>query len=204
MRVNTRMRFIAAGACAVVAALLTLVYLGGQSSAGPAETEVIWVALQPVEPGTQLSEAMLRRVRVDGPTRKLLAREALPSSPSDSPGAWYAIARLEPGEPLLPGRNVATQPAPDLPDGAELDQMRLVALLVDEVPASGAIAGEEVDIYVIPKGREAIRILERTRVVIDDEGLLAVLVPEDQVANVLTAAEGAQVKVVRHPVRSTP
>lgn len=204
MRVSTKMRSIVAAACAIVAGLLTLVYLGGRSSAGQSETEIIWVALQRVEPGTQLSEAMLQRVRVDGPTRKLLAREALPASPADSPGQWFATAPLEPGQPLLPNRNVATQPSPRLPDGVKPDTMRLVALLVDEVPASEPITGEDVDIYVIPKGSEAIRILERTRVVIDEEGLLAVLVPEEHVGNVLTAAEGAQVKVVRHPGRVAP
>lgn len=204
MRVNTRMRYLIAAVCAVAAGLLTLVYLGGRSSAGESDTEIIWVARQRVETGKQLSEAMLQRVRVDAPTRKLLAREALPTAPADTPDQWYAAAVIEAGEPLIPSQNVATQPAPDLPDGAQPADMRMVALVVDELPANGAITGEEVDIYVIPKGTEAIRILERTRVMIDEQGLLAVLVPKEQVGNVLTAAEGARVKVVRRPQRIAP
>jgi hypothetical protein len=83
---NGRMRYLIATVCAVMAGLLTLLYLGGNISAEGGETEVIWVTRQPVAPGTRLTEEMLQRVRVDGPTRKLLAKEALAANPADSPG----------------------------------------------------------------------------------------------------------------------
>lgn len=193
-----------AALCAVMAALLTLVYLGGRSSARESDPVIIWVARQQIPPGAHLSEEMLQRVQVDGPTRQLLAREALPASPADTPAQWYASVLIEPGQPLVPGRNVSAELAPSLPEGTPPADLRVVALLADELPTGAPRPGEEVDIYVIIQGSDAIRILDRTRVMTAEQGLIEVLVPEPKVADVLTAAEGASVKVVRHLPRVSP
>jgi hypothetical protein len=202
---NGRMRYLIATVCAVMAGLLTLLYLGGNSSAEGGETEVIWVTRQPVAPGTRLTEEMLQRVRVDGPTRKLLAKEALASNPADSPGQWYAVKALETGQPLIPGQNIAAQPAPRLPAGSKPSDLRVVTLAVDSLPTGTLQPGEDVDIYVIPaKGGEAIRILAETRVLLQEDGLIAVLVPEPQVGPVLAATNGAPAKVVRRLQETAP
>jgi hypothetical protein len=196
---NPRMRYLMAAVCAVLAGFLTLVYLGGQGGAGRGETEIVWVARQALPAGTRLAEELLQQVRVDGPTRRLLAGEALPTSPADSPGQWYATTDLAAGQPLRPGYNVANQPAPALPEGTAAGDLRLVALQVDAMPSGTPAVGEEVDLYAIPgKGGEAALLLARTRVMAIEDGLIAVLVPAPQVGPVLTAAEGAAVKVVRH------
>ncbi|MFZ5814873.1 MAG: hypothetical protein ACOY93_06175 [Bacillota bacterium] len=195
---NGKVRYLMAGLCALMAGLLTMLYLGGQSSAGGGETEIIWVTAEPVQPGTLLTADHLQRVRVDGPTRQLLAAEALTASTAEGPGRWYATTLIPAGQPLLPGRNIAGQPAPALPPETTADQLRLVTLAIESLPAGPEIAGEDVDIYVVPKpGAEAVRILERTRVMTAAEGLIAVLVPEPQVGLVLTATDGLAVKVVR-------
>lgn len=193
-----RLRYMLAALCAVVAGLLTLMYLGGQGSAG-AETTIIWVARQAVPAGTRLSQEMLQQVKVDAPTRQLLASGSLPASPADTPDQWYATTALATGEPLLPNQNVANQPAPALPEGTSPANLRLVTLQVDAMPSGTPSVGEEVDVYVIPaEGGQAALLLPKSRVMVIEESMIAVLVPEAQVAPVLTAAEGAAVKVVRY------
>ncbi len=202
---NGRIRYLLAAVCAIAAGLLTLVYLGGRGSAETGETEIIWVAAESVSPGAQLSESVLQQVRVDGPTRKLLAGDALPTAPTDAPGGWYASRPIAPGQPLVPGQNVSTQPAPALPDGLTAGDLRVVTLVVDQLPPGADLAGEAVDIYAIPEqSGEAVRILERAQVTVAADGLLAVLVPEPRVAAVLTVAEGSRLKVVRRYMEMAP
>jgi len=199
------MRYILAAVCAVAAGFMTLLYLGGRSAAGEAERDLIWVAAEPITPGTQLAETMLQRVRVDAPTRKLLAGEALPTTPTDRPADWYATRLIDAGQPLLPGRNVSPEPAPTLPDGLTPSDMRVVTLTVDQLPAGEGLIGEKVDIYALPGGAgEAVRLLERAQVIAMAEGQIAVLVPEPQVAPLLTIAEGSAIKVVRHLMEISP
>lgn len=193
-----RMRYTLAALCAVVAGFLTLMYLGGQGSAST-ETTIIWVARQAVPAGTRLSQELLQQVRVDSPTRQLLASEALPTSPADTPDQWYATTALAAGAPLLPNQNVSNRPAPSLPEGTTPSDLRLVTLQVDAMPSGTPSVGEEVDIYVIPaQGGEAALLLPKTRVMVIEESMISVLIPQELVAPVLTAAEGAAVKVVRH------
>lgn len=193
---NQRVRYIVAAACALLAGLLTLLYLGGRSAAGGSESAIIWVTSQPVTPGSKLDERMLQRVRVDGPTLRLLAREALPAE--GELGQWYASGSIEAGEPLIPGWNLSTQPTPALPGVKSSADLRIITLSVDPLPPGANLAGEEVDIYVVPeRGGESVRVLAQARVVLVEGDLLSLLVPEQQVAPVLTATEGGHVKVVR-------
>lgn len=195
---SSRLRYLLAGVCAALAGLLTLLYLGGTGAAGEADAEIIWVARQEIIPGVRLTEALLQRVQVDGPTRRLLAPAALPQAITDTPDQWYVTAPLAPGQALIPGTNVSLDPTPVTADGAAVEALRVVSLPADTLAAGGPRIGEEVDLYVIPgEGRPAIRILAQTRVIQAEEGVVTVLVPEAQVADVLTAAEGVSVKVVR-------
>lgn len=195
---SPRLRYLLAGLCAGLAGLLTMLYLGGTGTAGEAEAEVIWVARQAVVPGVRLSEAVLQPVQVDGPTRRLLAPEALPQAVTDTPDQWYTTAPLAPGQALVPGTNVSLDPTPVTADGTAIEALRVVSLPADTLAEGGLRVGEEVDVYVIPaEGSQAVRILAQTRVLSAEEGVVTVLVPEAQVADVLTAAEGVSVKVVR-------
>ncbi|WP_374713446.1 hypothetical protein [Symbiobacterium terraclitae] len=195
---NPRLRYLLATVCAVAAAVLTVTYLAGVGSAGESETEVIWVARQEIIPGVQLSAGLLQLVEVDGPTRRLLAREALPHTPADAPEAWYATRTILPGEALVPGENVSLDPAPAGRESAWPGEMRVVSLPAEGVGAPELRAGEEVDLYVIPgEGREAVRILTATRVVHAEADWVTVLVPDEQVPAVLAATDGLAVKVVR-------
>ena len=196
---NPRLRYLLATACAVAAGLLTAVYLAGIGAAAASEADIVWVAGQEIVPGVRLSAGLLQRVEVDGPTRRLLARAALPQSPADTPEAWYATRAILPGDPLVPGVNVGLEPP--LGGGtAWPEELRVVSLRA-EVPVAPALqAGEEVDLYVVPaEGSEALRILSATRVVHADGDWVTVLVPEEQVSPVLAAADGLAVKVVRRP-----
>jgi len=195
---NPRLRYLLAAACAAVAGLLTVTYLAGVGSAGESDTEIIWVARQEIIPGMQLSPGMIQLVEVDGPTRQLLARDALPQSAADVPDAWYATHTILPGEALIPGENVGLDPAPQSDETPWPAELRVVSLPAEGVGAPGLRAGEEIDLYVMPGGgSEAVRILTATRVVHAEADWVTVLVPEDQVPAVLAATDGLAVKVVR-------
>lgn len=195
---NPRLRYLLAATCAAVAGLLTVTYLAGVGSAGESDAEVIWVARQEIIPGVQLSPGLLQLVEVDGPTRRLLARDALPQTPADAPEAWYATRTIVPGEALIPGENVGLDPAPLAGENAMPLDLRVVSLPAEGVGAPELRTGEEVDLYVMPEGgREAVRILSATRVVHAEAEWVTVLVPEEQVPAVLAATDGLAVKVVR-------
>jgi len=195
---NPRLRYLLAAACAAVAGLLTVTYLAGVDSAGASDAEIIWVARQEIIPGVQLSPGMLQLVEVHGPTRRLLAREALPQTSADAPEAWYATRAILPGEALVPGENVGPDPAPLGGESAWAGGLRVVSLPAEGVGAPELRAGEEVDLYVMAGGRgEAVRVLTATRVVDAETDWVTVLVPEEQVPAVLAATDGLAVKVVR-------
>ncbi len=193
---NSRLRYLLAAACAVAAGLLTALYLGGVGSAAGSDSEIIWVAGQEIFPGEQLREELLLRVEVDGPTRRLLAREALPQTGADAPGAWYAIRPIRTGEPLIPAGNVSPEP----PAGhiAAPEELHVVSLRAESAGLPELRPGEEVDLYVIPvEGGDALRILSAARVVQAESDWVSVLVPEEQVPLVLSATDGVTAKVVR-------
>lgn len=195
---NQRVRYITAAAAAVMAGLLTLFYLGGRSAAGGAETEIIWVARETIPPGTQLDESLLQRVRVDGPTLQLLTPDALPATAPELVGQYYASGLIEPGQPIILGRNASPAPLPALGDGGAPTDLRIVTLEGEMLAPGLPLPGEAVDIYVVPaKGAQAIRILSQAPVVQVDGDLIGLLVPESQVAQLLTATDGIPVKVVR-------
>jgi len=194
---NQRVRYIAAAAAAVMAGLLTLLYLSGRSAAGGGETEIIWVARETIPPGTQLEEDLLQRVRVDGPTRQLLAPDTLLAA-AETVGHYYASTLIEPGHPIVPGRNVSPAPVPVLGDGSAPADLHIVTLEGEMLAPGQPVPGEVVDIYVVPaKGAQAVRILSQAPVVQVDGDLIGLLVPEAQVAPLLTATDGIPVKVVR-------
>lgn len=199
---NTKARYAVAVLCAVAAGLLSLVYLSGRATADGAEKAVIWVAQQSVAPGTRLTEAVLQQVRVDAPTQRLLTPGALTAVDGETPAGWYAIAPLRPGDALVMGQNVADQPDPSQPAGSAPTEMRVITLAVDELPPGSVVQGAHVDIYAIPsQGSEARLLLSGVRVVAADDGTVALLVGEPQVAPTLAAAEGARVKLVLLPQR---
>jgi len=193
---NSRLRYLLAAACAVLAGLLTVIYLGGAGSTAGSDREIIWVARQEIFPGMQIRDDLLQRVEVDGPTRRLLVREALPRAGAESLGAWYAMRAIQPGEPLIPGGNVS--PEPPGGDLVSPEDLRVVSLRAEQAGLPELQPSEEVDLYVVPaEGGEALRILSAARVVQAESEWVSVLVPEEQVPLVLAAADGVTVKVVR-------
>lgn len=191
-----RMRYLLAAACAVLAGVLTLVYLGNVGAAAGSDSEVIWVARQEILPGMQLRDDLLQLVEVHSPTRRLLAREALPRTAAEIPAAWFATRAILPGEPLIPAVNVSQEP----PGGqtAPPEELRVVSLRAEQPGLPELRPAEEVDLYVVPaEGGEALRILTAARVVQAEADWITVLVPEEQVPLVLAAADGVTVKVVR-------
>ncbi|MBY6275754.1 SAF domain-containing protein [Symbiobacterium thermophilum] len=192
---NFRTRYLLAALCAAAAGLLTFLYLGGIGVAAGSGTEIVWVARREILPGTQLKEEMLQRVEVDGPTRQLLAREALPRTASDTPDGWYATRAIRPGEPLIPAGNVS--PVPPSADVTPPEALRVVSLRTEWVGPPELQPTEEVDLYVVTGDGEALRILTGARVVQAESDRVSVLVPEEQVPLVIAAADGVTVKVVR-------
>ncbi|MFO7273497.1 MAG: hypothetical protein DIU55_001365 [Bacillota bacterium] len=194
---NSRLRYLLAAACAAAAGLLTVLYLGGVGVAAGSDTEIIWVARREIFPGMQLREEFLQQVEVDGPTRRLLAPQALPRTLAESPEGWYALRAIRPGEPLVPAENVTPNP----PSGfaAPPEALRVVGLRAEWAGLPELQPGEEVDLYVVPEGGEAVRILSAAPVVQAESDWVSVLVPDEQVPLLLAATDGATVKVVRRP-----
>jgi hypothetical protein len=202
--VNTRMRFIAAGVCALMAGLLTMLLLAGSSESAGEQTAVL-IAKVPIAQGQAVSTDMLATVQVDRPTRELLASDAL-SVPEDGLfGTWYALRDIQATEALIPGRTVIQQPVLPTVNTPGAEGLRLVTLDIAELPEGQVAPGHKVDLYVMPnQGPKAERLLDNVTVMASSPGQVTLLVDDERVAEVLTAIHTGQAIVVPPAVVKAP